>query len=119
MSTRTGNLAHCPVCRSVLEETVGRCNRCKYAEIEDADFLNPSDQEKYRQGLADYCASWTGLETSLRERLQGFGSDWGRQENWQEIWAQVQIWAAKLDFDSNDTLRHAIHIWQQLEDVPP
>ncbi len=116
MSAQAENLTRCPVCRSELAAADRRCRRCGYGEIEDADFLDESDQARYRQRLNNYRGAWEGLENSLRGQLRRFGPEWHWLENWNEFWANAQATAAKIDFDERRTFRHAEYIWQQLKD---
>lgn len=125
MSARTEVFRHCPVCDFELEEAAKRCQRCLYAEIEDADFLDESDQARYRQRLDSHRRIWHALEDSLREQLHKFGPNWHRLENWQEIWIHIQPGVAELSaaagksIDVRRVFRHAEYIWKQLEDEPP
>jgi formylglycine-generating enzyme required for sulfatase activity len=116
MSAQTGNLTRCPVCHSDLEAADRTCKWCGYDEIEDADFLNESDQAGYRQRLDDYREAWIGFENSLREQLRKFGTDWRELENWREIWTQVRAGATEIKRDWRATFKHAEYIRKQLED---
>lgn len=116
MSARTENLTRCPVCSSALEETARKCQWCGYGEIEDAHFLDESDQAKYRQRLDNYRAAWLGFKDSLRDQLQQFGTGWRGLENWEEIWTLVKPRAAEINFDKIRTFRYAERIWKQLEE---
>jgi formylglycine-generating enzyme required for sulfatase activity len=119
MSARTGNIRRCPICHSELEEAATRCKLCRYAEIEEADFLDELHRANYIARREAYRAAWEGLETSLREQLQRFGQEWRALENWKEIWKEVQAGAERLDLDERDTFKHATYLVQQFEQEPP
>src|SRR4051812_9776314 len=119
MSAGNGKFTRCPVCRSEVEAAAGGCKVCGCGELGDADFLDESGLADYQQRVATHRVAWTALEDSLRTQLRRFGLDWGRLENWKQIWTRVQPDAAKLNLGELSVSRHAKDLWEKITAEPP